>query len=158
MPDKIDPRDKKILIVDDDDTVLDFVSFTVARDGFQVYTAKDGDEAFNKITEIKPDLIVLDMMIPKKGGFEIIKMIQTGDYWKIPVIVVTGRYTDDKFRNNVLFEPNVKDFIVKPAKAPYLMSKIHTLLNTISPEEKSADEKRRQLEERLKPKQDTGDN
>jgi len=152
MSDKIDPREKLILIVDDDDTVLDFFRFAVEKDGFKVITARDGEEALKKVHNTKPDLIIADMMMPGKGGYEVICSLQAGELWKIPVIIVSGKFVDDKFKNNILFEQNVKEYFVKPVKSPVLMHKIHSLLNTISPEEKQVEINNRELNESLKPK------
>ncbi|MFH2070222.1 MAG: response regulator [Elusimicrobiota bacterium] len=147
-----DPKDKRILIVEDDESVMDFLRFALEKEGFRTTSAADGEEAIKKANNEKPDLILLDMMLPKKGGFEVIKAIQTSECRHIPVIVITGRFIDDSFRDMVKFEPNVKEFILKPVKTPYLVFRLHSILQTKSKEEAAAEQRRKTVEERLRPK------
>ncbi|OGS20644.1 MAG: hypothetical protein A3J83_08190 [Elusimicrobia bacterium RIFOXYA2_FULL_40_6] len=153
---KIDPKEKLILIVDDDDTVVDFLKFAIERDGFRTETARNGDEAIAKAQSVKPDLIVLDMMLPQKAGYEVIKMLQTGQNWKIPIIVVSGRFIEDTFKNNILFEENVKEYLVKPIKSQFLLHKIHSLLGTYSLDEQAVIKNSELITESLKPKKPEG--
>jgi len=149
---KSDPKDKCILIVDDDETVMEFLKFTVEKEGFKTITALDGLTAIDKVTSEKPDLVILDMMIPKKSGFEIIKTLQSIYTKDIPIIVITGKFADDNLRNMIQNEPNVKDYILKPVKPAYLLYKIHSILGTMSSEEKAIEEKKKELQEKLAPK------
>jgi len=91
-------------------------------------------------------------MIPKKSGFEIIKTLQSIYTKDIPIIVITGKFADDNLRNMIQNEPNVKDYILKPVKPAYLLYKIHSILGTMSSEEKAIEEKKKELQEKLAPK------
>ena len=122
---KINPAEKLILIVDDDETVLDFLKFAVEHEGFRTVTAADGLDALEKVKANSPDLLILDMMIPKKGGYEVIKSLQSSEHSRIPILVITGRFVDDNFKQMVQFEPNVREYIIKPVKPPFLIYKIH---------------------------------
>ena len=148
-----DPKDKLILIVEDDESVMDFLMFALKKEGFRITSAGDGEEAIRKANNEKPNLILLDMMLPRKAGFEVIKTLQTSECRHIPIIVITGRFVDDAFRDMVKFEPNVKDFILKPIKMPYLVFRLHSILGTRSKEDVSAEQKRKSTEEELKPKE-----
>jgi len=148
---RINPSEKLVLIVDDDETVLEFLKFAVEREGFRTVLAADGDEALSQVKTVSPDLIILDMMLPKKGGFEVIKALQTHEHSRIPILVITGRFVDDNFKKMVQFESNVKEYIIKPVKPPFLLYKIHSLLGTQSSDHKSIEEKKKIIEERLKP-------
>ncbi|MCG2726116.1 MAG: response regulator [Elusimicrobia bacterium] len=123
------PADKLILIVDDDDSVRDLLEFIVKKEGFKVEKAMDGQEALDKARKYNPDMILLDLMLPKLGGFEILRELQA-DAEDLPIIIMTGRYTDRSTSDMIKLEPNVKDFIEKPIKPPVLTALLHQLLNT----------------------------
>ncbi len=123
------PVDKLILIVDDDDSVRDLLDFIVKKEGFKTETAVDGQEALDQARKHKPDLILLDLMLPKFGGFEIVRELQV-DEGDIPIVIITGRYTDRSTSNMIKMESNVKDFIEKPVKPPVLTALIHQILQT----------------------------
>lgn len=146
-----EPRDKVILIIEDDESVVEFLKFAITKDGFRVQVAKDGLEALDSIKEFTPDLIITDMMLPYKSGYEIIKFLQNDVYRNIPVLAVSGKYVNDSFSKMLEFEPNVKAFMVKPIKIQILLQKIHSLLGTVSPEEKNALNKGQKLRDENNP-------
>ncbi|MCX5786606.1 MAG: response regulator [Elusimicrobia bacterium] len=125
-----DPGEQLILIVDDDESVRDLLDFVVRKEGFRVEKAVDGEEALAKAKALHPQLILLDLMLPKFGGFEILRELQGDDTSDIPIVIVTGRYTDRSTSEMIKQEPNVKDFLEKPVKPPVLSSLLHTLLKT----------------------------
>lgn len=137
---KQDPASKLILIVEDEESVLEFLKFYISRQGFQVSTASDGEEAIRKIKENKPDLVILDIVVPKKSGYEIVKYLQR-EYKDLPVIVITGHLRDTETYMMFKLEPNVKEFYTKPVQPDVLISKIHAILNTKPKEEKIVEEK-----------------
>ena len=124
------PADKLILIVDDDDSVRDLLEFVIKKEGFRIEKAADGEEALNKARSANPDLILLDLMLPKFGGFEILRELQGDDTGSIPIIIITGRYTDRSTSDMIKQEPNVKDFIEKPVKPQILTALVHKILRT----------------------------
>jgi len=124
------PADKMILIVDDDDSVRELIEFIVKKEGFRVEKAADGEEALTKARAGNPDLILLDLMLPKFGGFEILRELQSDETGDIPIVIITGRYTDRSTSDMIKQEPNVRDFIEKPVKPQILTSLIHKLLKT----------------------------
>ena len=71
----MEPSPKKILIADDEPDILEIVGYNLTREGYQVTTAKDGDEALAKAKIVKPDLIILDIMMPKKNGVEVCELL-----------------------------------------------------------------------------------
>ena len=74
-------KPKQILIADDEQDILEIISYNLTKEGYEVYTAKDGNEAIEKAKQIHPDLIILDIMMPKKDGFTLakeIKKVQVG--------------------------------------------------------------------------------
>jgi DNA-binding response OmpR family regulator len=124
------PADKMILIVDDDDSVRELIEFIVRKEGFRVEKAADGEEALTKARAGNPDLILLDLMLPKLGGFEVLRELQSDETGGIPIVIITGRYTDRSTSDMIKQEPNVRDFIEKPVKPQILTSLIHKLLKT----------------------------
>ncbi|MEA3307671.1 MAG: response regulator, partial [Elusimicrobiota bacterium] len=92
-------------------------------------TAADGQEALDQARDKDPDLILLDLMLPKYGGFEIVRELQV-DAGDVPIVIITGRYTDRSTSDMIKLESNVKDFIEKPVKPPVLTALIHQILST----------------------------
>lgn len=128
------PQDKLVLIVDDDDSVRELLEFLVRKEAFKVDTAADGEEGLSKIQRLLPDLVILDLMLPRYGGFEILRQLQSGaDTSKIPIIIVTGRYTDRTTAEMIRQESNVMDFLEKPVKAASLTMSLHKILKTAPP-------------------------
>jgi len=93
----------------------------------------DGDEALKKARELSPDIILLDLMLPKLGGFEILRELQNDETVSIPIVIITGRYTERSTSEMIKQEPNVKDFIEKPLKPQVLLGVLHKLLKTRPP-------------------------
>ena len=67
---------KKILVVDDEKPISDIVKFNLTKEGYEVYTAYDGEEALEKVAEVDPDLILLDLMLPKMDGLEVAREVR----------------------------------------------------------------------------------
>ena len=126
--------DKLIMIVDDDDSVRELLEFVVHKEGFKIATAADGEEAVNSIQKGQPDLIILDLMLPRYGGFEVLRRLQSGETARIPIIIITGRYTDRSTAEMIRQESNVVDFLEKPIKPAVISAALHKVLKTKPPE------------------------
>lgn len=133
------PKDKLIVVVDDDDSVRELLEFLVRKEGFNVETAADGEEGLGKIQKLIPDLVILDLMLPRYGGFEILRQLQQGDTSRVPIIIVTGRYTDRTTADMIRQESNVMDFLEKPIKANVLAMSLHKILKTTPSEIRTAE-------------------
>ncbi|MDD5657400.1 MAG: response regulator [Elusimicrobia bacterium] len=133
-PELADPKEKLILLVDDDESLLDLLEHVVRKEGFRADRAADGLEALRKVSALLPDLVVLDFMLPGKGGYEVLRELQATGNGNIPILVVTGRQLDRKQIELVRLESNVKDFLVKPLRPAALVSQIHNILKTRPPE------------------------
>jgi CheY-like chemotaxis protein len=82
---------KTVLVVDDDDNTRRFLTVALEENGYNAITARDGDEGYRKVEEAIPDLILLDVMMPKKTGFSLFKQLRRKEEYKdIPVIMLTG--------------------------------------------------------------------
>lgn len=132
-PDLADPKEKLVLIVDDDESILDLMEHVVKKEGFRVERGCDGQEAIQKATSLMPDLIILDFMLPGMGGYEVVKELQGGETVRIPILVVTGRHLDRQSIEMVKHESNVREFMEKPIKPVFLGSALHKLLRTRPP-------------------------
>jgi CheY-like chemotaxis protein len=124
------PADKLVLMVDDDESLLDLMEHVVKGEGFRTDRAEDGAEALRKAQALNPDVMVLDMMLPGVGGYEVARQLQAAGCGDIPIIVVTGRAIDKKGIDIIKQEPNVKEFMAKPIRPPLLASTLHRLLGT----------------------------
>ena len=82
---------KRVLVVDDDENTRRFLSVALEANGYEAVTAEDGDEGYKKVQELRPDLILLDVMMPKKTGFSLFKQLRRKEEFKdIPVCMLTG--------------------------------------------------------------------
>ena len=124
------PNDKRILIVDDDEGQMDLISMLVEREGFKVDKAVDGASALKKALAETPDLILLDLMLPGMGGYELVGALQAEGLTAVPVIIISARTLDRKTIDRFGMEPNVKGFMQKPPKPVALAGLMHSQLKT----------------------------
>jgi len=122
------PDAKLVLIIDDDDGVRELLTFLVKKEGFRAESAVDGEDGLQKAERIRPDLIILDLMMPRYGGFEVLRQLQGSELKTIPIVVVTGRYTDRSTSEMIRQESNVVDFLEKPLKPNVLTATLERLL------------------------------
>ncbi len=125
----------KILLVDDEKDIVEFLEYNLNQEGFDVITAYDGREALQKVSE-KPDLIILDIMMPNIDGYEVCRQIrQNSDYADIPVIFLTAKGAEaDEIKG---LELGASDFIKKPISPGKLIARVNSNLRKNSKEEKS---------------------
>ena len=124
------PADKLVLMVDDDESLLDLMEHVVKKEGFRTDRAADGPEALRKAQALQPDMMVLDMMLPGLGGYEIVRQLQSAGCGGIPIVIVTGRHMDAQGVELIRQESNVKEFMEKPVRPAVLAATLHRLLNT----------------------------
>lgn len=122
---------KKILIVDDDPNILKLVKTRLEAHNYEVIAASDGEECMQKVLSDKPDLIILDILMPKADGYDVLVGIKeiralTGKIPIIPVIVLTA-LSDPRVRGMIEKE-EIKDYIVKPFNAEDLLNKVKQAL------------------------------
>lgn len=119
---------KKILVVDDEPAIRDLVQMVLAREGYQVLVAEDGQSALELVPVHKPDLIILDLMLPDISGHEVCKKIS--DHHQIPIIMLTAKH---EVVDKVLgLEFGADDYITKPFDARELLARIKALLRRLS--------------------------
>ena len=114
---------QKILLVDDSKTELMFMTDLLQKNGFSVKTAENAEDAFRRLAEEKPDLILMDVVMPGQNGFQLTRAITRDPrFSKVPVIMCTSKNQEtDKVWG---MRQGAKDYIVKPVDATELMAKI----------------------------------
>ena len=119
--------EQRILLVDDEADILEFISYNLIREGYQVYTATNGKEAVAKAREVVPHLILLDVMMPEMDGIETCQEIRKQDELKNTLIAfLTARGED--YSQIAGFEAGADDYIAKPFGMMELMARIRTAL------------------------------
>ncbi len=123
----MDANKYKILIVDDEDDILEFLSYNLKNAGFQTFKAKNGREAIKKANEIIPNLILMDVMMPGMDGIETCEEIKNTTGLKNTIIAfLTARGED--YSQIAGFEAGGDDYITKPIRPKVLLSRINALL------------------------------
>ncbi|HEY2979774.1 MAG TPA: response regulator transcription factor, partial [Anaerolineales bacterium] len=122
MADSFDRR--RILVVDDEERMVRFIRMNLEHDGFQVTEALNGREAIQKLRDVTPDLILLDVMMPDLDGFEVLETIR--QISSVPVIMLTARgEEDDRVRG---LELGADDYITKPFSPREMVSRVKAVL------------------------------
>ena len=111
---------KKILVVDDEKPISDIVKFNLAKEGYEVFSAYDGEEALQKVEEIHPDLILLDLMLPKIDGLEVAKEVRKT--YDMPIIMVTAK--DSEIDKVLGLEIGADDYVTKPFSKRELVARV----------------------------------
>ena len=120
-------NDVKILLVDDEADVLDFMKYNLEKEGFWVYTAKDGIEGIQVAKKVSPHIIILDLMMPKLDGIETCRELRQMPEFKNTIIAfLTAR--DEDYSQIAGFEVGADDYITKPIKPRVFISRIRALL------------------------------
>ena len=117
-----------ILLVDDEDAVQKLLTYPLERDGFRVVPAHDGEEALERFSEERVDLVVLDLMLPKLDGLEVCKRLRAQS--SVPIIMLTAR--DDEFDKVLGLELGADDYITKPFSIREFRSRVRALLRRVS--------------------------
>jgi DNA-binding response OmpR family regulator len=118
---------KKVLIADDEPSIVTAVEFLLRREGYEVYIARDGAEALALIESARPDLVVLDVMMPQKSGYEICRSIRERDEWRgIKVIMLSAKGRDAEVSKGMTMGADI--YVTKPFSTRDLMGRVKALL------------------------------
>ena len=119
---------KKVLIVDDEQDIVESLKFVLEASGFTCFCAYNGEEGLHMAKEVSPDLIILDVMMPKINGFKICRLLKYDNKYKnIPILMVTARSQDeDKLIGE---ETGVDEYITKPFELDEIVKKVEGYLN-----------------------------
>lgn len=123
-----------MLIADDEPDILEILTYNLEKEGYTVTTAKDGDEALHKAKQAEPDLIVLDMMMPKKSGMEVCELLRAQHKFKDTMIMFLTALSDDTTQLKG-FDTGADDYVTKPVSPSVFVSKVNALLRRVKPVE-----------------------
>jgi len=121
--------DRKILIVDFDAASLESLAAIFEAYRFRVIRATDGQSAYEKFKEEKPDIVVLEAILPKVHGFDLTKRISEETHGRVPVIIVTGLYRGPQYRMEALSTFGAADYLEKPVDKEKLLRAVMNLLS-----------------------------
>lgn len=131
-------KDIKILLVDDEPDILEIVGYNLSNEGYQVITAENGTQAVKKAKKEKPQLIILDVMMPEMDGIEACEQIRKmPDLSNTIITFLTARGED--YSQMAGFDAGADDYITKPIKPKVLVSKVKALLRRLKEDEKADD-------------------
>lgn len=124
-------NNKKILLIDDEQDIIEILSYNLEKEGYTVYSANNGVDGIKKAKEILPDLILLDVMMPEKDGIETCQDLrQIPELKKMLIVFLSAR--GEEFSQLAGFQAGANDYIVKVIKPKILISKINALLQLTS--------------------------
>ncbi|MCG8035706.1 MAG: response regulator [Candidatus Thiodiazotropha taylori] len=125
---------KKILIVDDEPNIVFSVEFLMKRSGYEVVSAADGEQAMQLLTDEIPDLMILDVMMPRKNGFEVCADVRNEQRLAdLPILMLSAKGRDAEIKKGLSLGANA--YITKPFSTHELVEKVNQLLQRRSEEE-----------------------
>jgi DNA-binding response OmpR family regulator len=128
-PDELSNHVPVLLVADDDEDILTLVQLRLSRSGYEVVVARDGEEALRLAREKLPDLAVLDWMMPKASGVEVLRAIRADELTSnIPVILLTARASESDIQEGL--EAGADDYIAKPFSPQELAARVQVILAT----------------------------
>ncbi|GGC19435.1 DNA-binding response regulator [Parapedobacter defluvii] len=131
---------QKILVVDDEPDIVELIAYNLKREGYQVHTASNGQEAVTTAKKIMPDLIILDVMMPKMDGIEACRIMRAMPEFKSTFMVfLTAR--SEEYSEIAGFNVGADDYIAKPIKPRALLSRINAILRRNAPTDEIPNEK-----------------
>ncbi|CAM3193077.1 response regulator YycF [Filibacter tadaridae] len=113
-------QNKTILIVDDEKPIADIIEFNLKKEGFNVFCAYDGEEALEKVEEVRPDLMLLDIMLPKRDGMEVCREVRKK--YDFPIIMLTAK--DSEIDKVLGLELGADDYVTKPFGTRELIARV----------------------------------
>lgn len=130
----METKGRKVLIADDEPDILEILKYNLEKEGYVVVTAKDGDDALDKAKNHNPDLIVLDMMMPKKSGMEVCEILRAQSQFKDTLIMFLTALSDETTQLKG-FDTGADDYVTKPISPSVFVSKVNALLRRVKPAE-----------------------
>ncbi len=129
----MEPKAKKVLIADDEKDILEIISYNLTGEGYDIYTAKDGNEALEIAKKIHPDLIILDIMMPYKTGIEVCEILRTKEEFNETLIIFLTALNDETSHIKGL-ESGADDYLSKPISPKVLVSRVNALFRRLHKE------------------------
>jgi two-component system alkaline phosphatase synthesis response regulator PhoP len=130
-------KDRRILIADDEPDILEFIEYNLKAEGYQVFTAANGDEALEQARKRQPHLIILDVMMPRKSGIEVCEILRIKPEFKDTLIIFLTALNDESFQVKGL-ETGADDYINKPISPKVLVSRVNALFRRVEKQSPAA--------------------
>mgnify|MGYP001228257829 CR=1 FL=1 len=134
--------EKKILVVEDEKPIADILQFNLEKEGYRVVVAHDGEEALKKVKEEMPDLVLLDLMLPKKDGMEVCREIRKEHH--MPIIMLTAK--DSEIDKVLGLELGADDYVTKPFSTRELIARVKANLRRHQKDESQAETEAKDIE------------
>ena len=117
---------RKILIVDDEPNIVTSLTFLMKKSGFETSVARDGDEALAEVERYRPDLVLLDVMMPKRGGFEVCQMLRAAGQTQLKIILLTAKGRETEVAKGLAIGADA--YVTKPFSTRELVDQVNRLL------------------------------
>jgi two-component system alkaline phosphatase synthesis response regulator PhoP len=130
----METKARKVLIADDEPDILEILKYNLVNEGYQVVTAKDGDEAIEKARIFLPDLIVLDIMMPKKSGVQVCEVLRGQSAFRNTLIIFLTALNDESTQIRGL-ETGADDYVSKPISPKVFISRVNALFRRVPKKE-----------------------
>jgi len=130
----METRARKILIADDEPDILEILKYNLVNEGYQVITAKDGDEAIEKAKIFQPDLVILDIMMPKKSGVQVCEILRAQSAFRNTLIIFLTALNDESTQIRGL-ETGADDYVSKPISPKVFISRVNALFRRVPKKE-----------------------
>src|SRR5215210_2994776 len=132
----METRGQKVLVADDEPDILEIIEYNLKAEGYDVYTARDGDEAIQRAKQVKPHLIILDVMMPKKTGVEVCEILRSQVEFKDTLIIFLTAVKDEQAQMKG-FEMGADDYVNKPISPRLLMTRVNALFRRLNKQDES---------------------
>ena len=126
----METKSRKVLIADDEPDILEILKYNLSSEGYEVITAKDGDEAIEKAKRTQPDLVVLDVMMQRKTGVEVCQILRAQTAFKDTLIMFLTALNDETTQVKGL-ETGADDYVSKPVSPKVFLSRVNALFRRI---------------------------
>lgn len=129
----MEARSRKILVADDEPDILEIIQYNLIKEGYEVITARDGYEALAKTRATQPDLVMLDIMMPRKNGVEVCEILRAQPAYNNTLIIFLTALNDESSHIKGL-ETGADDYISKPISPKVLVSRVNALFRRVNKE------------------------
>jgi DNA-binding response OmpR family regulator len=124
------PMAHKVLIADDEPNIVLSLEFLMEREGYDIRVAKNGDEALAQVAEFVPDLVLLDVMLPRRDGFEVCQQIRANPNWQgVKIVMLTAKGRDTEMLKGLALGADA--YITKPFATKELVARVKQLLDGV---------------------------
>ena len=130
----MEAKHRKVLIADDEPDIVEILKYNLEKEGYEVITARDGDEALHKARQTSPNLIVLDMMMPRKSGMEVCELLRAQSQFRETLIMFLTALNDETTQLKG-FDTGADDYVSKPVSTSVFVSKVNALFRRVKPSE-----------------------